>query len=68
MANKIGKIWYAKNKYGVEELLDEQCGNKCTCSENQCQYDDVLWEMHYMYQAYRRNLLAAQRKKKQEGE
>ena len=52
MENKIGKMWYPKNKFGVEELLDDQCQNKtCTCSGNECKYDDALWEEHYMYQA-----------------
>ena len=32
MENKIGKMWYPKNKFGFEELLDDQCQNKtCTC-------------------------------------
>jgi hypothetical protein len=69
MENKIGKMWYPKNKFGVEELLDDQCQNKtCTCSENECKYDNALWEEHYMYQAYRRNLIAAGSKKKEEGD
>ena len=63
-----GNKWLKKNKYGKLEDIEEQCNNEtCNCSGNNCLFEELLWEEHYMYQAYKKNLLAAQSKKKEEG-
>ena len=44
-----GNKWLKKNKYGKLEDIEDQCQNKtCTCSENECKYNDALWEEHYI--------------------
>ena len=64
-----GDKWLKKNMFGRLEPVDEQCDNEtCNCAFDECLYEEYLWEEYYMYQAYKKNMLAAQRKKNEEGD
>jgi hypothetical protein len=44
-----------KNKFGVYESLDDQCGATYTCIEG-CKLDDLIFEDAYLHQVYLANM------------
>ena len=64
-----GNKWYKKNKYGTLEDLGDQCENEtCNCIKTHCLFEQYLWEEHYMFQGYKKNMLDGKQKKDEEGE
>jgi hypothetical protein len=67
MEEKLDPPWLTLNKYGVPELIYEQCENKtCTCAIDKCAYDDAFFREVYFYEEYRSNMLKALAKEKKE--
>lgn len=60
MEEEIDPPWLTHNKYGVPELIFEQCENEtCTCEIGKCAYDDAFFHAVYFYEAYKGNMLKA---------